>query len=67
MSLKSFHIFFISVSILFSAGFGVWLLSEQPMMESLNTLGALLSFSVGGGLVLYMIKFLRKFKGLRFF
>lgn len=67
MSLKSFHLFFILVSILMAAGFGVWLLNERPMeIESLNVLAALLSFSVGGLLVVYSIRFMRKFKHLRY-
>lgn len=67
MSLKSFHIFFISVSTMFAFGFGVWLLMEQPiLLESLNVFAALFSFTVGGALVLYAVRFLRKFKHLRY-
>ena len=67
MSLKSFHIFFITMSTVFAAGFGIWLLAEQPiMLESLNVFAALLSFTVGGGLILYTIRFIRKTKHLHF-
>ncbi len=67
MSLKAFHLFFIIISILFAAGFGVWLLTERPFgQDSFDILSALCSFSVAGGLVLYAIRFLRKFKHLRF-
>jgi hypothetical protein len=63
MSLKSFHLFFIGISILFAAGFGIWFLAEQPIaIETLNVFAALLSFTVGGGLILYAIRFIRKFK-----
>jgi predicted DNA repair protein MutK len=67
MSLKSFHIFFISVATIFAFGFGVWLLIEHPIaLEALNVFAALFSFTVGGALVLYAVRFLRKFKHLSF-
>lgn len=63
MSLKAFHIFFIAVSILFAFGFGIWILMKQPVeIESLNILCGLFSFTFGGGLLLYGIRFLKKFK-----
>ncbi|MBI2618722.1 MAG: hypothetical protein HYW57_01425 [Ignavibacteriales bacterium] len=66
MSLKAFHLFFILVSILFLIGFGLWFLFEQPLsLESLNVFAGLVSFSLGGGLVLYAVRFLKKFKSLR--
>ncbi|HLE32168.1 MAG TPA: hypothetical protein VJB38_06145 [Bacteroidota bacterium] len=65
MSLKAFHIFFIVVSILFAAGFGIWFLIEQPISsQSLNVLAAVLSFTVGGGLILYAIRFVRKIRSM---
>lgn len=67
MSLKSFHIFFIGIAILFAAGFGIWFLSERPIaIEVMNVFAALLSFTVGGGLILYAIRFVRKFKDLHY-
>jgi len=52
---------------MFAFGFGVWLLMEQPiLLESLNVFAALFSFTVGGALVLYAVRFLRKFKHLRY-
>ncbi len=67
MSLKSFHLFFIGVSILFAAGFGAWFLTEQPIaIDAINVFAALLSFTVGGGLILYAIRFVRKFKDLHY-
>ena len=67
MSLKSFHIFFISVSTVFTIGFGLWFLMEHPLaLEVLNVLSALVSFTVGGALILYTRRFIRKFKHLHF-
>lgn len=63
MSLKAFHIFFIAVSILLAFGFGIWILMNRPVgIEALDILCGLLSFSFGGGLLLYGIRFLKKFK-----
>jgi len=65
MSLKAFHIFFIIVSILFLLGFGLWFFIAQPSgIEALNVFGGLLSFSLGGGLILYAVRVRRKFKNI---
>ena len=65
MSLKSFHIFFISVSILFLVGFGAWFIATRPVFqEEINIIAGLVCFSLAGGLVLYALRFLRKFKAL---
>jgi len=67
MSLKSFHIVFISVSVLLSIGFGGWFLSEQPMaIDTLNVAAALLSFSFAGLLLVYEKRFLKKFKHISY-
>jgi hypothetical protein len=57
MSLKTFHIFFISVAVLLCLGFGVWCL-RQPGY----TLAGIGSFVVAAGLVVYEVIFLRRFK-----
>ena len=63
MSLKTFHIFFIIVSILLCFGFGVWLLlSGVTSSEGLAIGGGIASFAVGIGLILYAKRFLQKFK-----
>ncbi|MEP0823225.1 MAG: hypothetical protein HRF44_10290 [Ignavibacterium sp.] len=68
MSLKSFHIFFISVSVAFFAGFGLWFLFADPLaVEVINVFAGLVCFSIGGGLVIYAARFLRKFKNLESF
>jgi hypothetical protein len=57
MSLKAFHIFFISVAVLLCIGFGVWCL-RQPGY----TLAGIGSFVVAVALVIYEVIFLRRFK-----
>jgi len=66
MSLKAFHIFFIVVSIIFAAGFGVWGLRAH----SAGNDGAHLAFGVAGlvagaALVAYLFSFLRKLRDTR--
>ena len=58
MSLKAFHVFFISVSVLLCLGFGVWCL-RQPNQSVMG----IASFVIAAGLVAYEIVFLRRFKG----
>ena len=66
MSLKIFHIIFISLSVALAFGFGIWFLISQPGEGGLtDILAALLSFGVGVLLVLYEIKIVRKFKSLK--
>lgn len=68
MSLKAFHIFFITVSALFFAGAGIWLLLAGPVAaEALNILAGLVCFSVTGCLVIYGSRFLQKFKHISSF
>ena len=65
MSLKSFHLFFIVVAILFLLGFGAWFLLAGPSThEALNVFGGLLSFSFGGGLILYAVRVRRKLRNI---
>lgn len=65
MSLRSFHVFFIAVSILFMIGFGIWFIASQPVSrEEINILAGLICFSFAGGLVVYAFRFLQKFKAL---
>ncbi len=66
MSLKVFHIIFITLSVILAFGFGLWLLISGPgEVAQTNIIAALLSFGVGILLVLYEIKIVRKFRSLK--
>ena len=66
MSLKVFHIIFITLSVVLAFGVGLWLLISGPSEAALtNVIAALLSFGVGILLVLYEIKIVRKFRSLK--
>ena len=56
MSLKGFHIVFITASVILAFGFGAWCLGAQPPMLAAATL----SFAAGLALIGYEIWFLRK-------
>ncbi|MBI1802836.1 MAG: hypothetical protein HY033_01135 [Ignavibacteriae bacterium] len=63
MSLKAFHIFFISVSILLALGFAGWMIQEYAHDGKILTLaGALTSVVVGVALAIYGFRFLRKLR-----
>ena len=55
MSLKSFHILFIVLSIAITIWFGIWEWNHTALL-------AIFSFLAGGGLVVYGIQVLKKFK-----
>ena len=57
MSLKTFHIFFISVSVLLCLGFGGWCLRQPDYAGT-----GIGSFAVAVMLVVYEVIFLRRFK-----
>ena len=57
MSLKTFHIFFISVSVLLSLGFGAWCLGQPGY-----TAAGIGSFVAAAALVAYEVVFLQRFK-----
>jgi ABC-type uncharacterized transport system permease subunit len=57
MSLKAFHVFFISLAVLLCLGFGVWCLGQPGY-----TAAGIASFAVGAALVAYEVIFLRRFK-----
>jgi uncharacterized protein (DUF58 family) len=66
MSLKGFHIVFITVSTLLALGAGAWCLwvdsiSGTPHFRT----GAICSFIAAGALIVYGIWFFRKMKRLR--
>jgi hypothetical protein len=65
MSLKAFHVFFIVISVLLCLGFGAWCLdSDYARGRAAYTVAGYVSFGMGVLLVLYEIRFLRKFKDL---
>lgn len=67
MSLKAFHIFFISVSTLFAFGFAAWFVqSYTHSNEALNLFAAFVSAISGIGLIVYGIRFLKKLQHVRF-
>ena len=63
MSLKAFHLVFITAAILLAFGFGVWL-SRNFFSGGgvVNLVSALLSFAAGIGLIVYECYFLKKTK-----
>ena len=63
MSLKAMHVFFISLSVALSAIFGVWGFRQATPLYSV--LGAA-SAALGLALVAYLVRFLKKLKGVGF-
>jgi len=59
LSLKAFHLAFISVSTIMAFGFGAWTLMED---NGNYILYGFLSFFAGVGLIVYGIRFLKKFR-----
>lgn len=67
MSLKAFHIAFISVSVLLAFGFSIW--AVQVYVQGGHwtmLLVAAASILFGLGLIVYGVRFLRKLKHVRF-
>ncbi|MBT3300648.1 MAG: hypothetical protein HN657_04165 [Candidatus Marinimicrobia bacterium] len=64
LSLKSFHIFFIVISIIVTAGYGVWQLQTLTVNSGFSTALGVLGILLGIGLTIYLQKVIRKFKTL---
>ncbi|RME04445.1 MAG: hypothetical protein D6812_04225 [Deltaproteobacteria bacterium] len=62
MSLKAFHIVFIVSSILLALAFGIWGIGHVPPPNGYLTGGG--AFLCAVGLILYFVRFLKKFKGV---
>jgi len=63
MSLKAFHLFFISVSVLLSLAVGGWgIQSYLTKSNDVGILSGLFFILLAAGLVLYELRFIRKFK-----
>ena len=67
MSLKSFHIVFVSVSILLTVGFGLWAVRDyQAAGDRTSLYMGLGSFLVTILLAIYGVWFLKKLKGFSY-
>ncbi len=67
MSLKSFHIVFVSVSILLTVGFGLWAVRDyQAAGDRTSLYMGIGSFLVTILLAIYGVWFLKKLKGFSY-
>ena len=68
MSLKAFHLVFITAACLLAVGFGVWLLKAFLSEEggAMNLIFAIVSFAAAIGLILYERYFLKKTKNVSY-
>jgi hypothetical protein len=65
MSLKAFHLFFVTISILFSIGFGAWAIREYTRVSGTENLIMAIGAFVGAVILLvYGEWFLRKMEGI---
>jgi hypothetical protein len=66
MSLKTFHLIFITASCALAFGFGVWMLKDylRPDGRVWDLLFAIGSFAAGIGLIFYERYFLKKTKNV---
>jgi hypothetical protein len=66
MSLKAFHVIFITASCALAFGFGVWMLKDYLGQEGRlwDLLFAIGSFAAGIGLIVYERYFLKKTKNV---
>ena len=62
MSLKTFHLFFITVAVLLCAGFGIWCIAVSSSLINAKYVAAALSFIVAAGLIVYESWFVHKIK-----
>lgn len=67
MSLKYFHIFFITVASLLCFFFGFWSMERIAGGENIYFVYAVVSFTAGAGLILYGRGVWQKLKGIGFF
>jgi hypothetical protein len=68
MSLKAFHVIFISAAVLLAFGFGAWLLKAyfSPEGRGWDLAFGVMSIVTGIGLIVYECYFLRKTKNLSY-
>ncbi len=68
MSLKAFHVVFITAAVLLAFGFGGWLLKNflSPEGRAVDLVCAVLSAAAGVGLIVYERYFLKKTKNVSY-
>lgn len=68
MSLKAFHVLFITASSALAFGFGVWMLRDYraPEGSTADLAWAISGFVVGAGLLVYEGFFLKKLKNVSY-
>ncbi len=68
MSLKAFHVVFITAASVLAFGFGVWLLREYRGVDGTTSdlAWAISSLAVGAGLLVYEGFFLKKLKNVSY-
>lgn len=67
MSLKAFHVIFVTVSTMLAVGVGIWALREySARQESGTLLFGLASLAGAVGLLIYGRWFLKKLKGISY-
>ena len=59
MSLKTFHVVFVTLCIIFTVGFGIWEIRDHPVL-------GVTSFVLSIVLIWYGVWFLRKLKGVSY-
>ena len=67
MSLKAFHLIFIIASIIFTLLFGSWaVLNFEASIDTAEFILGLFSIFSSIGMILYLIKFLKKYKNISY-
>ena len=65
MSLRGFHLFFISVSIVCAFGFAAWCLKQySSQLATSDMVSAVISSVAGVGLIVYGVKVRKKLKNV---
>ena len=62
ISLKTFHLFFISLSIILTIGYGIYELITPSNPGIASMIFTLISFAVGCALIFYCFRVIKKFK-----
>ena len=62
ISLKIFHLFFIGLAIILTIGYGIFELITPSIPGVVSMIFAVLSFILGGALMIYFFRIMQKFK-----